>query len=138
MNIISCKSILNLEKNKEIEQLINDNLNIDEAANVITKKFNIQITTDPDLVSSYERDYSNMPGHANSVCHPSNEQECAIILRYCHHSKTPITITAGRTNLNGSATPNGGMVMAMNKMKSPKPKINLKSKSITTGVGVFL
>ena len=49
MNIISCKSILNLEKNKEIEQLINDNLNIDEAANVITKKFNIQITTDPDL-----------------------------------------------------------------------------------------
>ena len=89
-------------------------------------------------MKAYERDYSNMPGHANSVCHPANEQECAIILNYCNQSKIPITIAAGRTNLNGSATPIGGMVMAMNKMIAPKPKINIKLQSITAPVGIYL
>ena len=137
-NIIPCKSILSIEENKKIEKIINFNSHIDDTVNDIAKKFKIQITSDVNLVKAYERDYSNMPGHANSVCHPENEQECALILNYCNQSKIPITIAAGRTNLNGSATPIGGMVMAMNKMITPKPKLNMKLQSITAPVGIYL
>ena len=137
-NIIPCKSILSIEDNKKIEKMIDFNLNIDDAISDIAKKFKIQITSDTDVVKAYERDYSNIPGNANSVCHPKNEKECAIMLNYCHQSKIPITIAAGRTNLNGSATPIGGMVMAMNKMTTPKPKINMQLQTMTTPVGIYL
>ena len=135
-NIIPCKNIINIEEKNKIKKLIFSNFNIDDTVNYITKQFKIQITSETDIIKTYERDYSNISGNADLVCQPSTEKECAIILNYCYKNKTPITISAGRTNLNGSATPNGGMVIAINKMIKPSPKLN--SKTVTTAVGIYL
>ena len=44
-----------------------------------------------------------------------NSTECAIAIKLCSCQKL-ITISAGRTNLTGSATPNGGLILSVEKM----------------------
>jgi len=137
-NIIPCQSILSIDEMNTIQDLANKNLEIKNAIPFISQKFQIQITSDSDIVKGFKRDYSNIPGNADSLCHPTNEKECAIMLSYCHKAKIPLTISAGRTNLNGSATPICGMVMSISKMTNPKPKLDLKTNCISSPVGIYL
>ena len=90
------------------------------------------------MVQGFTRDASNLPGTAEILCRPRNDIECALILTYCQIAKIPLTIAAGRTNLNGSATPRGGMVLSIEKMTQPGPKLDLNSGCITAPVGIYL
>ena len=123
-NIIPCENILSLEDKKNINASTNNQPTIQHAVKFLSTNYDIGITADKDIVKSFERDYSNLPGSAEALCRPKNELECSQILNYCYNAQIPITIAAGRTNLNGSATPLGGLVLSMEKMTHPKPKLN--------------
>ena len=137
-NIIPCENILSLEDKKNINASTNNQPTIQHAVKFLSTNYDIGITADKDIVKSFERDYSNLPGSAEALCRPKNELECSQILNYCYNAQIPITIAAGRTNLNGSATPLGGLVLSMEKMTHPKPKLNIKTKCISSPVGIYL
>ena len=42
---------------------------------------NIEATIDLDIVDSFSRDWSNLPGSADILFRPKNEKECSIILK---------------------------------------------------------
>ena len=79
------------------------------------KELNIEATIDLDIVDSFSKDWSNLPGHANIVVMPKNLKECSKLLQVCYENKVPITISAGKTNLTGSATPFGGIILSTSK-----------------------
>ena len=66
---------------------------------------------DQDIINGYKKDWSNLEGEAQLLSRPKNEIECAIVLKCCQIAKIPVTISSGRTNLTGSATPNGGKIL---------------------------
>ena len=135
---IPCTSILTMVQKEKIRAWIYQKPGIHHAVEYLSSEFNIQITSDPDVVKSFERDASNLPGNAEILCRPVNDEQCALILSYCRIAKIPLTIAAGRTNLNGSATPNGGIVMSIEKMTCPEPKLNLNARCISSPVGIYL
>ena len=111
---------------------------ISELVEFLSLEFQIDITSDLDIVNGYERDCSNINGNAEILCRPINELECTLVLRCCQSVKIPQTISAGRTNLTGSATPEGGVILSIEKMTQPKVKVDSASKTITTPVGIYL
>ena len=125
-NIIPCQSVITIEQKKKIRNWINHNPGIQHAVEYLSGEFQIQITSDPDVVKGFERDSSNLPGNAEMLCRPTNDEECALILTYCQSAKIPVTIAAGRTNLNGSATPEGGMVISMEKNDCARTSIGFE------------
>ena len=137
-HFIKLETILNSKHQLKISEWINTNRNINELVKFLSIEFKIDCTNDRDIVKSYYRDWSNLKGYANALSRPINEYECALIMLTCKLSKIPITISAGRTNLNGSATPEGGMVLSIEKMKSPSITINEKEKIVCSPVGVYL
>ncbi len=104
----------------------------------LSDKFLIDITDDSDIVSSFERDWSNMPGNADFLARPINEKQCAIILYICNLLNINVTISAGRTNLTGSATPKGGLVLSIINIKKPNTQVDIENKTAKTSVGTIL
>jgi len=92
------------------------------------KNYKIDCSIDQDIISSFSRDWSNLPGFADILLRPKNDIECAISLKLCNQCKIPITISAGKTNLTGSATPFGGAILSTTLLTSPSININLKKK----------
>ncbi len=138
-NIISLKSIVNLEKLEAISQFCSSqNTHESQLITFLTEEFNIDCTTDADIVSGFERDSSNLPGHATGVCRPKTTKECAIIFTACFKSKIPFTISAGKSNLTGSATPFGGIVVSTNNLTEPHVQIDFQNKTVSAPVGIIL
>ena len=137
-NVIQCESIIP----KKIINFINEHSSNDSSIvniiNLLKNELNIDATFDKDIVKSYERDYSNIAGKAEALVRPSNDTECAICLYISQKFKIPLTISAGRTNLNGSATPMEGIVLSTEKMISPKVKVDLKNNTAISPVGIQL
>ena len=82
-NIIPCKSVLNIEQKKKIWDWIYHKPGIHHAVEFLSSEYQIQITADPDVVKGFERDSSNIPGNAEILCYPKNDNECSVILAYC-------------------------------------------------------
>ena len=101
-------------------------------------KYNIISTLDKDILLTYSKDWSNIKGKADMVTMPTNVQECAIILNACFKNNIPITMSAGKTNLTGSATPNGGVVLSICKLVKPKIKLNTQLQEVFTPAGIPL
>ncbi len=137
-NTIPCQSIISNEQTSAIRDWIYQKPCINHAVEYLSREFQIQITSDPDVVKGFERDSSNLPGNAEILCRPENDKECALILTYCRNAKIPLTIAAGRTNLNGSATPEGGMVLSIEKMTHPEFQLDFNAGCISTPVGRYL
>ena len=78
-------------------------------------KEDIISSLDKDIVNPYTLDWSNIPGYADLLVQPKSSIECALILRTCFKNNIPLTVSAGRTNLTGSATPKGGVVLSISK-----------------------
>lgn len=99
----------------------------------------INSSIDPDIIFSYTSDWSNIPGgYANILVRPKSTKECAIVLNLCNSFKIPITISAGRTNLTGSATPFGGLILSTQNLLSPKIIVDKKNKTVECPVGLPL
>ena len=79
-----------------------------------------------------------MDGYADILVRPKNSVECAIILKTCYTCNILLTISAGKTNLTGSATPNGGVVLSTILLKMPDIKIDLINKQAQAPVGIAL
>ena len=104
----------------------------------LSDNYLIDITDDPDIVSGFERDWSNIPGNADFLARPINEKQCSIILYTCNLLNINVTISAGKTNLTGSATPNSGLVLSIINMTNPRTQINIDNKTVQTSVGTIL
>ena len=137
-NRIPIHSILGSDVVEKISVWVEKSPTILELVEFLSLEFQIDITSDLDIVNGYERDCSNINGNAEVLCRPINELECALVLRCCQSVKIPQTISAGRTNLTGSATPEGGVILSIEKMTQPKVKVDSASKTITTPVGMYL
>ena len=135
---IPITSIISDEPLKKISAWIEKNLAITDLVEFLLSEFKIDCTTDQEIIQGFDRDSSNIEGRADALSRPVNEYECALILAICQRAKIPVTISAGRTNLNGSATPVGGMILSIVKMTSPSIIVDLKTKTLTSPVGVYL
>ena len=69
-----------------------------------------------------------MKGYGDLLVRPRNNIECAIILKTCYICNILLTISAGKTNLTGSATPNGGVILSTSLLKEPNIKVDFKNK----------
>ncbi|SVC25762.1 uncharacterized protein METZ01_LOCUS278616, partial [marine metagenome] len=115
-NRIPIHSILGSDVVEKISVWAEKSPTISELVEFLSLEFQIDITSDLDIVNGYERDCSNINGNAEVLCRPINELECALVLRCCQSVKIPQTISAGRTNLTGSATPKRGVILSIEKM----------------------
>ena len=135
---LNTSTLISSEIEKEIKKFTEDFISDNESISKFLKnKFSIDITTDQDIISGFDHDWSNINGFADALCRPKDELECAIVIRLCYYLKIPVTISAGRTNLTGSATPEGGIIISISELKKID-KINFKSNEINCYPGVYL
>lgn len=79
----------------------------------LVKRFGVALECDPDIVAGFAADGSNLPGSAQAVGRPVSARECAVLLRACSQANIPVTLSGGKSNLTGSATPEGGVVLSL-------------------------
>jgi len=122
------KEIQKFSKNGDIEKL-----------HLFFIENDIDTHIDQDIIKPYTIDWSNIPGgFAEMLVRPTSIMQCGMILKTCQLCKIPITISAGQTNLTGSATPNGGVVLSTQRLTSPDIAINIKNKTVLAPVGIPL
>lgn len=97
----------------------------------------MQVKTQIEDLQNYLTDASNMQGgHATKLFIPESADEIAQILKEANESKTPVTISGGRTGTVGGAIPFGGDVISLEKLN--KIEIDKESRTATVGAGVML
>ena len=79
-----------------------------------------------------------MEGFADLLVRPKSNIECSIILKTCYICNILLTVSAGKTNLTGSATPNGGVILSTSLLTKPDIELNLKNKEASSPVGIPL
>ena len=107
-------------------------------ANFLSATFGISLVTDADIVNGFVHDESHLPGNASGLTRPSTRREVATVLRTCTLCHLPVTICSGRSNLTGSATPEGGIVMALSSLQEPPFSVNESARTVNAPVGMFL
>ncbi len=107
-------------------------------AGFLRQRFELELALDPDIVAGFVRDSSNLPGKADAVCRPRTERECALILRACREMSIPCTVTGGRSNLTGSATPGDGIIISILNLLAPEVAVDTDARTVTSPVGVIL
>ena len=113
--------------------------NFKKIFNFFTNEHAIDCTLDQDIIQSFTKDWSNLPGgNAELLVRPINAKQCAIILKLSQVLKIPITISAGQTNLTGSATPFGGIILSTTKLNKDSIAVNTNQKYVSTPVGIPL
>ena len=130
-HIISAESLISSGDNQLISQFANKKPPIKKVSEFLIKEFSIDITLDKDIINGFDHDWSNMRGYADALCRPKTTLECSIIFKLCNLLKIPTTISAGRTNLTGSATPMGGIILSISQMNSITSMNISKKKEIT-------
>ncbi|MFA7308154.1 MAG: FAD-binding oxidoreductase [Hyphomicrobium sp.] len=118
-------------KHKGIESL-------SDLAAFLKDRFALELTLDPDIVGGFAVDSSNLPGAAQALCRPKNERECAVILRSCFKAGIPMTLSGGKSNLTGSATPNGGVIISTVRLLTPELEVNSEKRTATVPPGMIL
>ncbi len=127
----------------EYTKLIDDFLSnkkecsINELVIFFQRNFTIDVTTDQDIISGYNHDWSNLEGRAEALFRPKNSIECALIMKICYYLDIKMTLSAGRTNLTGSATPEGGIIISINNLKEIE-RLDMSSKTITVSPGTYI
>lgn len=111
---------------------------LQKLAAFLTEQFAVELTLDQDIVIGFTTDSSNLPGSATALCRPRSERECAVIVRACFMAGVPFTVSAGRSNLTGSATPDGGVIISITRMLSPEVVIDEASMTVLSPVGIIL
>ena len=104
-NYIKFVSIINDKSINRISTWAESNPKITDLVEFLISEFQIDCTVEREIIQGFDRDSSNIKGRADALSRPVNENECALILVACQKAKIPLTISAGRTNLTGSATP---------------------------------
>ncbi len=79
-----------------------------------------------------------MEGFADLLVRPKSIIECAIILKTCYVCNILLTVSAGKTNLTGSATPNGGVILSTLFLTKPDIELDLNNKKASSPIGIPL
>ena len=111
---------------------------LSDIAQFLKERFSLELTLDPDIINGFTTDSSNLPGHAVALCRPSTTRECAIIFRSCFTAGIPYTISGGKSNLTGSATPEGGVVISTVNMQSPEVTVDQQHMTVLSPAGIIL
>ncbi len=98
----------------------------------------VELVLDPTIIEGFAEDSSYLPAAAQGLCRPRDERECAVIMRACHGAGIPMTLSGGRSNLTGSATPEGGVVISVVRMTEPAVKVDIERKRAIAPVGAIL
>ena len=106
--------------------------------NFLSITFGVYCSIDVDIIKPYKKDWSNIPGDADIVVKPVDVSQCAIVFKIAYYCQIPITVSAGQTNLTGSATPKEGIVLSTSLLTSPEIKIDKNKKEVISPVGLTL
>lgn len=110
----------------------------------LRERFGTAIECDADIVAGFSGDSSNLPGSAQGLCRPASARECAVLLRACSQAAIPVTVSGGRSNLTGSATPDGGIVLSLVRLLSadgaagPPFAVDAAARTVRGAVGMIL
>lgn len=91
--------------------------------------------TDPSVLAGYLTDASNVQGHADGLFRPGSATELAEILREASATRTPVTVTAGRTSTTAAAVPFGGWVVSTERLADVQ---HIGHDTATAGAGILL
>ena len=140
-NRIVLQNVLDPSEYEAIDRFCSVNKGVESLprlARFLEETFSVRLCLDPDIVVGFAKDSSNLPGDAQALCRPASERECAAILRACSQAAIPISISGGRTNLTGSATPGGGVIVSTVAMLKPDVKTDAIAMTATVPVGALL
>ena len=137
-HIISAKQVLDSKIWNKIDNFCFNKSaeDIDIIVKWIQSEFKIDITMDSDIVNGYITDWSNIQGNAIGLSRPKNHMEATIIIRIFFLIKMRYTISAGKTNLTGSATPMEGFVISIENLDNIKPLV--KGRQVHSSTGIYL
>ncbi len=107
-------------------------------ADFLQREFSLPLVLDPQIVEGFASDSSNLPARADALCRPESERQAAIILHAARAAGIEITFSAGRSNLTGSATAQGGIVVSTANLASPPVTVDVNQKVVSTPVGIVL
>ena len=74
------------------------------------------IKTNHDEIENYFSDASNFRGDCEAVYFPENKDEVSLILKEANEKKTKVTVSGNGTGLAGARVPEGGIVIATDKL----------------------
>lgn len=140
-NRLVLENVLTPEEYDLIDHVCAENAGVGalpQIAKFLQDKLGVKLVIDMSIVSGFVTDSSNLPGNASAVARPQTERECAAILRACFQANIPVTVSAGRSNLTGSATPHGGVVINTSKMLTPAVKVDEEALTVVSPVGIIL
>lgn len=112
--------------------------NLAKLAGFLKERFALELALDPDIIGGFSSDSSNLPGMAHGLCRPENERACAIILRCCFRSGIPMTLSGGKSNLTGSATPADGIIISTVRMLTPPLHVDQETQRVDVPPGMIL
>lgn len=112
--------------------------NLARMAGFLQHHFGLEVATDPEVIAGFAIDGSNLPGDAQGLVRPENERGCAAVLRASYAAKIPLTVSGGRSNLTGSATPRGGLLLATPRLLTPSVQVDSSHAYVTAPVGLLL
>lgn len=122
----------------ELDAFCADHTALSDIGAFLSQKFGVELSLDPAIVAGFAEDTSHLPGHADGVARPSDERQCAAVMRACQQAHVPITLSGGRTNLTGSATPEGGIILSTANLTEPAVQIVPSTKQATVPPGLLL
>lgn len=98
----------------------------------------VDLVLDPDVIAGFARDSSNLAGRAAALARPRTVRQWAAVFRACSAGGIPVTVSGGRSNLTGSATPPGGVVLSAANITDPPPAVRADARLATAPVGMIL
>lgn len=139
-NRLILENVLTPDEYSQIDQFCAENKGLSALPQIsrFLDKMDVKLVIDMSIVDGFVADSSNLPGEASAVARPSSERECAAILRACFQADVPVTVSAGRSNLTGSATPHGGVVINTAKLLTPEVKVDEANLTVISPVGIIL
>jgi D-lactate dehydrogenase (cytochrome) len=107
-------------------------------AQFLGTRLGVELAADPAIVEGFASDESHLPGEAEAVCRPRTVRDVAALLRTCRAAGVPVTVSAGRSNLTGSATPAGGVILSTTLLATPELRIDAAARTVEAPVGMLL
>lgn len=140
-NVIKFEQVLSSEEVAAIKKFCADHSgtgSLSAISSFLLERFGFGLVFEPDILKGFATDSSNLPGKADALARPASERECAAVLCACHAASVPVTVSGGKSNLTGSATPQGGVLLSTVKMVVPAADMDLQAHTVTTSPGVIL
>ncbi|MBI2438747.1 MAG: FAD-binding oxidoreductase [Lentisphaerae bacterium] len=107
-------------------------------AQFLRERCGVELTLDKDIIAGFTQDSSNLPGRAEALCRPTSVRDGALVFRGCFQAGIPFTLSAGKSNLTGSATPEGGVVISTTQLLAPAVTVETTTKTATASAGLIL